>query len=452
LPAAVVSGYNCGAMKDTDTTSDRRPLTRKRGIAAGGALLVACLAMTFLAGCGLQNGSETIAFLRGKTLWAINPDGSGLRQLAEGNIVSVSWSPDHHQYVMRTTQAYAPPKPLSLLGASDAPADLSVGSVSGGSTVQITPNLAGLARSDAWWNADGNRLLYRESFAGSGLDGATYVVSQADQPVGIARKSVAENAGLPVLSPDGSRLASLDNKGNIYLGAPGASGSVIATGALLTMPNSNRPARMLWQPQHDALLYLASGAQSKAAIELLPLGGKPRSLGEVSGLLDLSFSPDGSRLLLRTTQGFEVWNVAQPGKAVFSWTEDDPAALPWWSPAGGRILVQDASGWRLVDIAQHSISPLITFRGATASDIANAGSWHPATGSPWDTTGNHFVFVGTSSALWQGKSLTAPHASTTGLYVADLASGYAPMLIDSGADRSPTWRYLDPSTAFLVMA
>lgn len=439
-------------MKDTDTTTDTRHLTRERGIAASGILLVVCLAITLLAGCGLQNGSETIAFLRGKTLWAINPDGSGLRQLAEGNIVSVSWSPDHHQYVMRTTQTYAPPNPLSLLGAPDAPGELAVGSVSGGSTVQITPNLTGLTRSDAWWNADGNRLLYRESLAGTGLIGATYVVSQADQPVGIARKPVDENAGLPVLSPDGSRLASLDSKGNIYLGAPGSPGSVIATGALLTMPDSNRPARLLWQPQHNALLYLASGAQSKAAIELLPLGGKPHALGEVSGLLDLSFSPDGSRLLLRTTQGFAVWNVAQPGQAVFSWTEDDPAALPWWSPAGGRILVQDASGWQLVDIARHSISPLITFPGATATDTAKVSSWHPAAGSPWDATGNRFVFVGTNAALWQGKILPAPHAGTTGLYIADLASGRAPTLIDSGADLAPTWSYLDPSTAFLVMA
>ncbi|HEU4782587.1 MAG TPA: hypothetical protein VFS83_04535 [Ktedonobacterales bacterium] len=439
-------------MKDTTFNSITRRLLRGPGIAASGVLLVVCLAMTLLAGCGLQNGSETIAFLRGKTLWAINPDGSGLRQLAQGNIVSVSWSPDHHQYVMRTTQTYAPPKPLSLLGAPDAPGELAVGSVSGGSTVQITPNLAGLARSDAWWNADGNRLLYRESFAGTGLAGATYVVSQADQPVGIARKSVAENAGLPVLSPGGSRLTSLDSKGNVYLGAPGTTGSVIATGALLTMPNSSRPARLLWQPQHDALLYLASGAQSKAAIELLPLGGKPRSLGEVSGLLDLSFSPDGSRLLLRTTQGFAVWNVAQPGQAVFSWTEADPAALPWWSPVGGRILVQASNGWQLVDIARHSVSPLITFPGATATDIANTGSWHPAAGSPWDATGNRFVFIGTSSALWQGKSLAAPHAGATGMYIADLASGHMPMLIDSGADRMPTWSYLDPSTAFLVMA
>jgi hypothetical protein len=415
-------------------------------------VLLVCIAATLLSGCGLQNGSETIAFLRGTTLWAVNPDGAGLRPLAQGSIVGVSWSPDHHQYVMRTAQSLTLAEPLSPLAVPDAPGELAVGSVNGGSSVQITPNLAGLARSDAWWNADGNRLLYRESLAGTGLVGATYVVSQADQPVGIARKSVAQNAGLPVLSPDGSRLASLDSAGNIYLGAPGTSGQVVATGALLTMPNSKRPARLLWQPQHNALLYLATGAQSKAAVELLALGGKPRSLGEVGGLLDLSFSPDGTRLLLRTSQGFEVWNVAQPGKLVFSWTEDDPAALPWWSPAGGRILLQKSDGWQLIDIARRSISTLISFPGAPPTDIAGVTSWRPAAGSPWDMTGTRFVFVGNVRAFWQGKTLTKPHASATGLYIADLASGQTPALIDSGADRSPTWSYLDPSTAFLVMA
>lgn len=416
-------------------------------------MLVVCLAVTLLAGCGLQNGGETIAFLRDKTLWAINPDGSGLRQLAQGNIVSVAWSPDHHQYVMRVTQSFAPPASLSLLGAADAPGELAVGSVSGGNVVQISPSTTGLSRSDAWWNANGNRLLYRESFAGAGpLLGATYIVSQADQPVGIARKAVTQNAGIPVLSADGSRVASLDSKGNVYLGAPGAAGHIVETGALLTMPGSARPARILWQPHHDALLYLASGAQSKVALELLKPGGKPQHLGEVSGLLDLAFSPDGSRLLLRTKEGFQIWSVAQPGTPLFSWTEDDPAALPWWSPAGGRILVQGSGGWRLVDIARRSVTTLIAFRDSKPTDISGASSWHPASSSPWDSSGTHFVFVANATTLWQGRTLPAPDGSALGLYIADLSSGQSPMLIDSGADRAPTWSYLDPSTTFLMIA
>lgn len=432
-------------------TSPRTP-HRRRGISVNAVLLVITLAATLLAGCGLESGSNTIAFLRGKTLWAINPDGSNLRALAKGNIVSMAWSPDHTQYVMRLAQTFASPSPLSLLGAPDAPGQLGVGSINGGSAVQITPSLAGLSRSDAWWNAHGNRLLYRESFSGAGLSGATYIVSQADQPVGIARKSVAQNAGVPVLSPDGSRIATLDNQGNIYLGAPGTAGNEIASGALLTLPGTNRPARLLWQPQHDALLYLAAGARSAVALELLPLGGTKRALGEVNGLLDLAFSPDGSRLLLRTTQGFTVWNVAQPGQAVFSWTENDPAALPWWSPAGGRILVQDSGGWRLVDLAQRSVRSLVAFPGAVTTDISDMTGWHPAAGSPWNAAGDRFVFVGSAQALWQGKPLAAPKGSNFGLYVGDPSSDSSPTLIDSGADRLPQWSYLDPSTTFLVLA
>ena len=414
-------------------------------------MLVFCLAATLLVGCGLHSGGDTIAFLRGKALWAVNSDGSNLRMLAKGNIVSMSWSPDHHQYVMRFAANITPPSPLGLLGVPDAPGELSVGSVNGGAAVQITPTLAGLTRSDAWWNVDGNRLLYREAFGGVGLAGATYVVSQADQPVGIARKAVPENVGLPVLSPDGSRIATIDDTGNVRLGAPGAVGSVVATGAQVTMPGSKRPARLLWQPHRDALLYITSGARSAAGLMLLPLGGKPRLLAEVSGLLDLSFSPDGSQLLLRVKGGFIVWDLAQPGKPVYAWSENDPAALPWWSPAGGRILVQDSGGWRLVDIAARSIRTLATIQDAQPTSIAGVTSWHPAAGSPWNGDGNRFVFAGDTKLLWQGKPVPPPHAGTAGLYVADPA-GSAPTLIDSGTDRAPQWSYLDPSTAFLVMA
>ena len=449
------SGYNSGAMElslnDTAQQTSQFP-SRGRKHSVTVALLVLCLAATLIAGCGLQSGSETIAFLRDKTLYVINPDGSGLRTLARGNIVAVAWSPDHHQYVMRLVGSYKLPAPLSLLGAPDAPGQLGVGSVNGGNAIQITPSLAGLSRSDAWWNADGNRLLYRESITGVGLAGATYVVSQADQPVGIARKAVLQNAGLPVLSPDGSRIATVDSNGSIYLGAPGTPGSVIATGALLTLPDSDRPARMLWQPHQNALLYMVAGAQSAVGLKLVSIGGATRTLGEVHGLLDLAFSPDGSQLLLRTTAGFAIWDVAHPGQPLFAWTEDDLAALPWWAPDGGRILVQDSSGWKLVDVARRSLRTLVTLPGAKPTDISGVTSWRPASGSPWSPDGERFVFVGSAQESWQGKLLPAPHSGSFGLYVANPSSNTAPTMIDSGAESSPQWSYLDPSTVFLVMA
>ncbi|HET9980503.1 MAG TPA: hypothetical protein VFQ32_08660, partial [Ktedonobacterales bacterium] len=63
-----------------DTRNQFRPFPyRRRAFSATAALLVLCLATTLLVGCGLQSGSDTIAFLRDKTLYVVNPDGSSLR-------------------------------------------------------------------------------------------------------------------------------------------------------------------------------------------------------------------------------------------------------------------------------------------------------------------------------------------------------------------------------------
>lgn len=433
----------------------RRSWQGIRGGSVGVILLIICLAATLLAGCSVQNGGDTIAFLRGKTLWAINPDGSGLRALAQGDIVSMAWSPDHHQMVYRisSSTSVATQSPLSPHGAPDAPGGLIVASVNGSAdAIQISPALADVAWSDAWWNANGNRLLYRESLDSAAASAATYFVSQADQPVGIARKPVVGNTGLLVLSADGSRIATVDSDGNVRLGTSGSIGMIVATSALLTLPSASRPARLLWQPRHDALLYETMGDKGAVSIQLLTIGGRVRTLGAVSGLLDLAFSPDGSRLLLRTANEFLIMNVTEPGESVFSWPESDPAALPWWAPSSGRILVQESSGWQLVDIAARSVRQLVTIPGAVPTDISGIKNWHPATGSPWNSAGDRFVFVMSDMATWQGKALPVAHGGATGLYVADPSGGDMPTLLDSGDDRAPTWSYLDPSTVFLVTA
>jgi hypothetical protein len=98
------------------------------------------------------------------------------------------------------------------------------------------------------------------------------------------------------------------------------------------------------------------------------------------------------------------------------------------------------------------VRTLVTFPGAAPTNIAGVTSWRPAAGSPWNASGDRFVFVGGAQALWQGKPLPAPHGGATGLYVVDPSGGAMPTLIDSGVDRAPQWSYLDPSTAFLMMA
>ncbi len=422
------------------------------------SLLLLAAIVPAIAGCAVHPGGDALAFIRGGQLWTIQSDGTTSQTIASGNIVSFAWSPDHHQLVFRYAYGapVSPPAslPASTAGVPDQLGELAVVSINGGAATQITPVEQGIARSDAWWNARGNRLLYRETIPNA-PHSPTYVVSQADQPVGIARKLLLDAASLPVLSPDGKRVAVIDPYGNVRVGPPGETGTIVAHHALLYLPDTSRPGRVLWQPQHDALLY-ASTSGDGITLVLHSLNGTSRSIATVASLLDAAFSPDGTLLLLRTAGEFELWDVAQPGAStpLFRWPESDSLALPWWSPDGRTLLVQSVKGWDLVNPAQRSVQTMLRYTNApTAQSPASSTLWHPAAVSPWSPSGTQVVFTGASTDRFHsGTTLPKPHTGTSGLYVVSIRGETlgTPMLIDSGADYAPGWSYLDPSTAFLV--
>src|SRR5262249_21896124 len=155
-------------------------------------------------------------------------------------------------------------------------------------------------------------------------------------------------------------VAVIDAAGNVQLGKPGAEGTVIAGEALLTLPGTTRPARLLWQPRHDAVVY-STPAASGVTLVLKEDGKAPRSLATVDGRQDVAFAPDGSRLLVRTTTDFELWPLGAAKAPLFAWPETDPTALPWWSPDGKTLLVEDASGWQRVNIAAKRVDTLLRF-------------------------------------------------------------------------------------------
>jgi Tol biopolymer transport system component len=427
------------------------PPARLRQAALG--VLACCLLASLVAACSVQPGGELLAFLRDGQLFVTAADGSNLREIAHGDIVSGAWSPDHHQLVFRAgKQAFATAASLApggTRGNPDAVSDLYVTSVSGGAPLRISPDASAFARSDAWWNPNGNRLLYREEYDAPQTV-PVYIVSQADQPVGIARKPVADVVSIPVLSPDGSQVAGIDAAGNLRLGAPSGEGKVVATGLPRALPVTNRPARVLWQPHATALLY-PTAASGGMTLMLRDLNGNARTVATVPALLDAAFSPDGAHLLIRTPQDLELWPVTPGSRAAWRIAEADPLALPWWSPDGRQLLLQDGAGWRLVDVASGKVTSLLS--AASAAQSAPTSRWHPAAGSPWSPDGTRFVFVSNSLARWQGHALSTPKGSA-GIYVARIgaASGEQPTLVASGNVCAPTWSYLDPSTVFLVIA
>ncbi|MGH2485280.1 MAG: hypothetical protein ACRDHE_04625, partial [Ktedonobacterales bacterium] len=340
--------------------------------------------------------------------------------------------------------------PTSALGAPDAPSVISVASINGGAAIQISPDLDALSRGDAWWDPSGHRLLYAE-YAGVAGSQPSYIESQADQPAGIARKLVANAATLPVISPDGKQVAVTDAQGNVRLGSAASQDRVVATGALVTLPRGARPARVLWQPRHSALLY-ASASPGGVSLRLSDLtSGQTTTIGTTALALDYAFSPDGTRLLVQTPDALEVWNVSQPGPPEYMWRETDPYALAWWSPDGSAVLVQDHTGWSLGDARSGDFGLLLAY-GSPVSDAppTNTASWHPAAGSPWSADGAQMVFS-SGAGMWQGQALAPPRSGDYGLYVAAPRDTTArPRLLDSGPDSAASWSYPDPSTTFLV--
>lgn len=416
-------------------------------------LFVACM-LALLAGCGVQGGGTELAFLRGGQLWVARADGSHARELITSNVAGYSWAPNHQELIARyaPSDTHAPPAG-STRAAPPARGDLAAVSINGGFPLQISPADTALERGDAWWDATSNRVVYSEQFANTpGV--STYVVSQIDQPAGIARKMLLDAASLPVLSPDGARVAVIDPDGNLRLGAPATSGAVIASGVTLRLPETNRPTHLLWQPQHDALLYPVVSADGSVDLTLRELHGGTHVLtGHVVHLLDAAFSPDGALLVAHTTESLAVYDGG--GAVRFSWGERDPLALVWWSPDSKLLLVQDTAGLTLVDVTRKTVTPLLVYGSPLPEQtVAPSDSWHPATDSPWNPDGSRIVFASDSGASWRGRALVAPHGGTIGLYVAAPldAGGSAPALIDDHVDSAPSWSSPDASSTFLVSA
>src|SRR5579859_4126567 len=449
--------YNTGVMNE-----------RCAFLKSGASRWIELLLLTTLLGVALgacspgHTGGDEIGFLRGGALWQIDPDGSNLHQVASGQVIGFSWSPDHHQIVLRMANGKTPALPHAL-GFGDLKSELGVTSIDGGDLTQITPPNSGLWRSDAWWDASGNRLLYREETSGSNgqLDAPQWRLSQSDQPAGIARKDLPASVALPAVNSDGSLIASIDASGRVLVGAPGGQANVVATDALTRLPGaSGYPARPLWQPGTGALLYATSGPTPDAARLLLRnSNGVTHTLLTVANLLQYAWSPDGRSLLARTASEYQVYSAN--GVERFAWSESSAASLPFWSPDSRFLLILDPDGAAFVNVAAQQRQSLLS--GAVAlppppNDPNLAAFLRPAASSPWKADSSAFLISNDGKGAWNpqpGKPLPGASGSGDGLYLVTLgqqnSAAQFPSLIDWGEHASVAWSTLDPNCAFLIV-
>jgi hypothetical protein len=426
-------------------------------------LLLAALISLMLGACSPGHvGGNEIGFLRGGTLWAIDPDGSNLHQIAGGQIIGFSWSPDHHQVVLRMPDGASPASPQPF-GFGDLKSDLGVTSIDGGNIIQITPPNSGLLRSDAWWDASSNRLLYREEQTGPNNEPTTpqWKLSQDDQPAGIARKDLPASAALPAVNSDGSLIASVSANGQVLVGPPGGATQVMATNALTLLPGTPAyPARPLWQPGTGALLYAVASAGPTPDVTTLVLrtsSGIVQPLLTIENLQQYAWSPDGQTLLVRTASEYRLYSAS--GKERFAWSDSSASSLPFWSPNSRFLLILEPDQATLVNVAAQQEATLLqgAFVLPPAPGSGQAEFLRLATSSPWRADSTAFLLTGNKQSTWSLKpeqSLPTASGSGDGLYLVGIHSSGAPQfpsLVDWGEHQSIAWTTLDPNCAFLIV-
>lgn len=418
------------------------------------------LLMPLLAACNVgQNGGDALAFIRGGALWRLQPDGSGLYQIAPATVIGFAWSPDHHILVGRfaATNQVPPPATTYPNAVSDTYAALGTVSIDGGNIIPITPPAPIPSRSDAWWDANSNRLFYREHTA----HGVQWYLSQSDQPNGIARKLIATSAisvaapngeAMPTSAPDGSQLAWVADNGDLLLSAPAGTPHAVQHGALAQLPNGV-PARALWQPHHAAILYaLVMPSSASVTLMLTDLMGHAHAIAQ-AGIDNYAWSPDGQHILVHTPG---QWTIYTPdGASVMMWNDNDLLPLAWWSPDGRAVAVWSSQTLTLVTLSKKTVQPLVNFTDA-ASQVRSlpTSALVPGlsvTGSPWSGDSQHIALVAPGGTWHDGTALATRSKPGTGLYIINSAAvAKAPALVDWGEHQALSWSTPDPNTQLLV--
>src|SRR5712691_11206258 len=134
--------------------------------------LLLLLLLPGLASCSSGHlGSNEIAFVRDGHLWTIDPNGANAFEVvSDANpVIGYAWSPNHQIFVFRTLDSsfastragkHLSTNPITGL-PGDPPSPLNTVGIDGGTPIPIIFSSSDTQHSNAWWNASGNRLLYR---------------------------------------------------------------------------------------------------------------------------------------------------------------------------------------------------------------------------------------------------------------------------------------------------
>ncbi len=431
-------------------------------------LRLALLILIALTACSPGHlGSNEIAFVRSGQLWTIDPDGANALAIVTGGppVGGFNWSPNHQIVAFRTLDAdFARSSAARQLSSNaglvgDTPSALNTVGVDGGTPITIAFSSPSVRYSNPIWSAPGTRLLYRQTGTGSPLspDEATWVVSQSDQPGGIAAKVLPGTYAIPSLSYNTQKTIGISRSG-IFTTTIAGTGQHFLTGSLPGHPLPASLERVLWQPAHQDthILYAVSGQKTTGTntptvqLMLRAMIGQTTTLTTCS-CTQFAWLPDGNAVLYSTGSSYTILNITS--RASFSVSAEE-SSVPYWSPDSRFLLLDGTHTLALVQIAGRQQKVLLS-DNSTGSDktfpfVPTATTLlQPSANSPWAADSRHFLFLTHDRLLWQGKQLS----SGKGLYTVTIddrgqVQG-APAVVDTGNDTQAGWSYQDANTSFL---
>jgi len=443
--------------------------------------LLFLLLTIFMAACSPGHlGGNEIAFVRDGHLWTIDPNGANIFEVVSDNapVIGYAWSPDHQMFVFRELDSHYASTPAGkhlqtnpITGLpADVPASLNTISIDGGMPIPIISPAPDTQYSNAWWNATGNRLLYREEsthLQGSLPLAVSWYVSQDDQPNGIARKSLPSSYSIPSFSPDSSLAIGNSRQGIFSTTLAGTDFHLLARGALPGHPLPASLERVLWQPAHPRPLLLyaviapstpvsqrpASNTVTPAVQLVLNNGSDAIASIATCYCTQFAWSPDGNSILYSVGATYSVYNINS--HSAFSFSGED-GSVPYWSPDSRLIVLDGLHTLMLVNVArrlqQSLLSDNITGSAAPGAAIPDVNALlQPLSNNLWAADSQRFLIVTRGRLFWQGLKL----AAGDGIYsVAINNHGQAhgmPSVVDIGSDSQAGWSYEDPDTSFLFL-
>jgi hypothetical protein len=432
------------------------------------------LLLTGLAACspGHAGGNE-IAFLRDGNLWTIDPDGANAFEIAAGNppVIGYGWSPTHQILTFRTLDAdfaktsaakHLSSNPITQL-PGDVPGTLNTIGIDGGSPIPIIFSSPAIQYSNAWWNASGSRLIYREETAATTYSplAVRWWVSQNDQPGGIARKPLPNSFSIPSIASDGSRATGNSRSGLFTTTLSGSNLQYIVQNVLPGHPLAATLERVLWQPAHaqpDLLYAIASSpAQAGAAPAMIQLILRDAhghwTIAATCACSQFAWSPDGEHILYSSGSTYTIVDLND--NSSFAVPGED-GSVPYWSPDSRFLLLDGLHALSLVKVASQQQQVLLSDNNLSTAPAMRSvvlpevnALLQPLSNSPWAGDSRHFLFLTRGRLLWQGKSLS----SGKGLYTMSMSDAGqlqgTPGLVDSGNDTQAGWTYENPNTSFL---